>query len=167
MLLNWMKGTKNKLPILLCLLVLLGVICLCVHIIINNNKSDQDIYYKKMISLSETSGKVNMSDVFDFEFDKAYVANEPYADEKYFLEKLGVSSALDIPTLESGGFGRILFIKNNEVIYDFIFEVTEISILKSSIKISDLESGFYVSSESKIKITCKNIDEKVIQLDFD
>ena len=83
-----------------------------------------------MLQLFETSDKLIVKDVFDFDFDQAYVSDAVYADDKYFLEKLNIETTIDIPTLETGAHNRVLFIKDNKIIYDFIYQMYEIRVFE-------------------------------------
>ena len=65
----------------------------------------------------------------------AFVAEEIYGDEKYFLKKLDVDTDVDIPMLETGAHNRILFIKDNRIIYDFIYDMEKIHILEKGINV--------------------------------
>lgn len=142
-----MKETKmNYLIIGFFVLLLLFFLLFGIIFVKYRNKRylDSNDYYEKMLLLSETSSELEMKEVFSFEFDKAYVANEPYGDEKYFLKKLDVDTAINIPTLETGAHSRILFIKDNRIIYDFVYEMGKISI-------SEVGIWVYPSSIMRLK----------------
>ena len=132
MLLHGMRGTKRSfmfITILVFIVILITFMCAC-----NQVRSLQyhgsEYYSEKMLQLFETSDKLIVKDVFDFDFDKAYVSDAVYADDKYFLEKLNVETTIDIPTLETGAHNRVLFIKDNKIIYDFIYQMYEIRVFE-------------------------------------
>ena len=161
MLFRGMKGTKIGFVVFLLVIILFALL---LSIIFAKRHYKQyltcDEYYKKMlISLKEPS-YLSVQDIFNFEFDWAYVANETYGDEKYFLKKLDVNTNINIPLLETGAHNRILFIKDNFIIYDFIYEIGEINIL---------ETGTTIFPDTTIILTqqsvCEN-RESVIQVDF-
>lgn len=131
----------NKKIFLLATMVFILVLLLVGKVFIDYNEKKQylappEIYYQKMISLLKTSNELSITDVFDFEFDKAYVAYEVYGDEEYFLKVLNVDNNVDIPTLESGAKNRIFFVKDNELVYDFIYEMHIINISETGVWIS-------------------------------
>ena len=84
-----------------------------------------------------------MGDIFDFDFDKAYVSDAVYGDEEYFIKKLDVNTNIEIRTLESGVHNRILFIKDNSIIYDFVYEMYQIPIS---------EKGIWIFQNTKLKM---------------
>ena len=81
-----------------------------------------------MYTLLEVTDTFTLADIVDFEFDKVYVASitEVYLGEEYFLEKLNASTTVDIPILDSGNHNRLLFIKDNVIVYDFVYPLEEI-----------------------------------------
>ena len=76
--------------------------------------SSDNEYYQKMLLLQETSDTAKVGDIFDFDFDEAYVASRPYGDGTSYLDKLGVETAVPLPSYDTGGHYRILFIKTNQ-----------------------------------------------------
>ena len=124
------------------------------------------VFHEKILSLHKTAKtepmKVTIDSVFNFDFDKAYVVNVKYvyADEEYFTETLGFKTNIDIPTLESGIHNRILFFKDDVIIYDFIYEIYKLKIKETEI---------WIYPNTTIAFTQHNfIDEKndFIQLEF-
>ena len=160
------RGTKvtNKSGLLIVFCVFFVFLLLLLIIILTNHKKKQNLdtnnYYEKLFLLLETSNELMVKDVFDFKFDKAYVANEIYGDEEYFLKELGVDTNINIPTLESGAYSRILFIKDDRIIYDFVYEMEKLCVLKT---------GIWIFPNTTIILTQQNsIDngEAVIQIDL-
>ena len=145
MLLNGMKVTK-KVFLITVFSVLVGLACLLLSRVFISCKNEQNPdcdYYTKMLLLLETSSEFKMQEVFDFEFDKVYVAYEVYGDEKSFVNKLGVETDVDIPVLESGGHCRMLFVKNNKIIYDFVYEKSKLCVH---------EAGMWVYPDTAVKM---------------
>lgn len=108
-----------------------------------------DVYYQKMLSSLKTSNEVAITDVFDFEFDKAYVVHrvtEAYADQEYFLKTLKLDKKVFIPTLEYEGVNRILFVKDNKLVYDFIYETHTIDINELG------ETGVWITPDAILKM---------------
>lgn len=105
----------------------LSVIFLCFYLLTSCTfqRSSED-YYADMLLQYEKTDKFTFSDVFEFDFDKAYIihtTDEVYGDKEYFLEALNVTSTLELQELPNGGMGRVLFVKDNCIIYDFIYDV--------------------------------------------
>lgn len=164
MLLCGMRVTKKRV-LLISFLVFIVLFFLLLIIIFSNYRKkrylDSNDYYERMLMLLETSSELKIKDVFDFEFDRAYVTYETYGDEKYFLKELNVDTNVDIPTLETGAHNRILFIKDDRIIYDFIYEMNKICILKT---------GIWVVQDTTIILMQQNSSDKgesIIQIDFD
>lgn len=164
MFLNGMRATKKIILLMLISLLILLLFLLVIIISANcGNKQyrESNDYYERMLLLLETSNELKMNDLFNFEFDKAYIANETYGDEKYFLKELGVDTNIDILTLESGAHNRILFVKNNIIIYDFIYETEKICIT---------ETGNWVFPDTTIILSQENLDgtkDSIVQMSFD
>lgn len=150
------KAIKVCLLIVLLLLVVLSLVCInsYTHELDKQNHVTQN-YYAKLQSLLESSDDKALKDAFVFDFDRAYVAktgDETYADEEYFLKKLDVTTNVDIRMLESESLGRVLFIKNNCIIYDFVYELDRINILTT---------GVQVYPNSTLQLTKQDIDNAV------
>ncbi len=163
MLLCGMRVTKKRV-LLISFLVFIVLFFLLLIILFSIYKEerylDSNDYYERMLLSLETSSELKMKDVFEFEFDKAYVAYETYGDEKYFLKELNVDTNVDIPILESGAQNRILFINDDKIIYDFIYEMSEICIP---------ETGIWVVQDTTLILTQQNSSDKgksIIQIDF-
>ena len=129
MLLIGMRATKKyTFAFVLFICICLLIVSLSVIIKLYNEKHyhEPKLYCDKILSLIEKSKTLTISDVFDFDFDKAYISDAIYGDEEYFLKELNVNTSINIPTLESGVHNRILFIKDDMIIYDFVYEMYEI-----------------------------------------
>ena len=109
----------------------------------------EEQYCEKILSLAETQTEIAMADVFQFEFDKAYISHpdEAYADEEYFVEKLKVKDTIAIRLFEHENSGRILFVKDDAIIYDFVCFHPQLLI-----KIFT-ENGVWVSPETAWEVT--------------
>ena len=118
--------------------------------------------YKAMCTLLGTSKELTVADVFEFDFDKAYVAHETeelYGDEEYFLKELNVDSNIPLARLETGGHNRILFIKNDVIVYEFAYDILKVRIV---------ETGIWIFPDTPLVLTQQNGDNKesVVQIDF-
>ncbi len=151
MLFNGMRVTKKRLflcvfSLLLILIFIFGILCRVNKININYF-ADSELYCEKVVSLLKTREDFMLSEVFEFDFDKAYVSEDVYGDEQYFIEKLGVDTNIDILTLETGAHNRILFIKDNTIIYDFQYEMSVIF---------PVESGVWIYPDTEISYAEEN-----------
>ena len=115
-------------------------------------------YYDLLLSLQETSGTARVGDVFDFDFDEAYVVSTSYGDEAYYLEVFGVTTAVPIYSWETGGHYRIFFVKDKCIIYDFVYNIKKIDTHEKGMTIypdtiMHLTEEFYGDSDSYVLIT--------------
>ena len=99
-----------------------------------------------------------VGDVFDFDFDEAYVVSTSYGDEAYYLEVFGVTTAVPIYSWETGGHYRIFFVKDKCIIYDFVYDITKIDTHEKGMTIypdtiMHLTEEFYGDSASCVLIT--------------
>lgn len=164
MLFRGMKAT-NKSGLVIAVFIFLVLLLSLLVIFTNHQKKqhrDPNDYCERLFLLLETSTELMLKDVFDFAFDKAYLAtaDEIYGDEEYFLKKLDVDTNIDIPILESGAHSRILFIKDNRIIYDFVYETEKVCVLKT---------GIWAFPNTTIILTQQNsiyTGENVIQIDL-
>lgn len=164
MLLCGMRVTKKKCILTFVLLTLCLVLLGCVLFV---RHSQQWYYnfendYKAMCTLLETSKELTVADVFEFDFDKAYVAHETeelYGDEEYFLKELNVDSNIPLARLETGGHNRILFIKNDVIVYEFAYDILKVRIV---------ETGIWIFPDTPMVLTQQNGDNKepIVQIDF-
>ena len=120
--------------------------------------SAENEYYQKMLLLQETSDTARVGDVFDFDFDEAYVASRPYGDGTSYLDQLGVETAVPLPSYDTGGHYRILFIKDQCVIYDFVYCINQVDTLQKDVMIypdstMTFTTEFYPSGNSFLRIT--------------
>ena len=84
-----------------------------------------------MLLMCAETDEFTFSEIFEFEFDRAYIihtTDEVYGDKEYFLETLNVTSALELQELPSGGMGRVLFVKDDCIIYDFVYDISYLNI---------------------------------------
>lgn len=102
-------------------------------------------YNDKLLSVMEDEREVKLSEIFDFEFDSAYLSvpiYESYAEKDYFLELLDAQTKLRIDSLDYEGFARILFIKDKTIIYDFHYD---------SLDYVFTQTGILVNADTEIK----------------
>lgn len=108
-------------------------------------------YNDKLLSVIEDEKEVSLSEVFDFEFDSAYLSvpiYESYAEKDYFLELLDAQTKLRIDSLDSEGFARILFIKDKTIIYDFRYVILDYVFTQTGILVNaDTEIKYLESNE--------------------
>lgn len=118
----------------------------------------KDEYLQKMLLLQETSDTVRVGDVFDFDFDEAYVVSGPYGDETFYPDRLGVETAVPIPRWDTEVHYRILFIKDQCIIYDFVYYIFTVDTLQKDVMIypdttMTFTTEFYPSGKSFLRIT--------------
>lgn len=118
----------------------------------------KDEYLLNMLLMQETSNTVRVGDVFEFDFDEAYVVSGPYGDETFYSDQLGVETAVPIPRWETEVHYRILFIKDQCIIYDFVYDIRTIDTLQKDVMIypdttMTFTTEFYPSGNSFLRIT--------------
>jgi hypothetical protein len=118
----------------------------------------KDEYLAKMLLLQETSDAVRVGEVFDFDFDEAYVVSEPYGDEALYLNKLDIETSVPIFRWETGAHYRILFIKDKCIIYDFVYCINQVDTLQKDVMIypdttMTFTTEYYSSGVSFLRIT--------------
>lgn len=125
--------------ILLTVIIMAGVIFCLVFLWQLPNPPVQDppleYYYEQLQDLQETTDSLTVGDVFEFEFDEAYVYEHPYGDEALFLKELNVETAVPLFQWDSGRHFRIFFIKDRCIIYDFVYDTMQINTAKKGITI--------------------------------
>lgn len=94
-----------------------------------------EYYYEQLQSVQDTSEPLTVGDVFEFDFDEAYVYEHPYGDEALFLNELNVETAVPLRQWDTGRHFRIFFIKDRCIIYDFVYDTTQIDTVKKGITI--------------------------------
>ena len=141
------RGVKNKLVCLsiVLLVVIVAVSALSIFLLHQWIKAEfpqppkqdpsPEEYIEKMLLLQQTSDTVRVANVFDFDFDEAYVVYEPYGDEKYYLDKFEVETNVPIFQWDSGRHYRIFFIKNQCIIYDFVYNRNIVDMLQKDVTI--------------------------------
>ena len=117
---------------------------------------NNDYYNEKILSVIEEEKEVKLSEIFDFEFDSAYLSVpvfESYSDKDHFLDLLDVESKLKINSLDSEGFARILFIKDKTIIYDFRYVILDYVFTQTGILVNaDTEIKYLESNEYNIPV---------------
>lgn len=94
-----------------------------------------EYYYEQLRSMQDTSEPLTVGDVFEFDFDEACVYEHPYGNEALFLNELNVETAVPLRQWDSGRHFRIFFIKDRCIIYDFVYDTTQIDTVKKGITI--------------------------------
>ena len=139
--------------------MVLSIFMLCAAFTACGVGRNNDYYNEKILSVIEEEKEVKLSEIFDFEFDSAYLSVptfESYADKDHFLDLLDVESKLKINSLDSEGFARILFIKDKTIIYDFRYVILDYVFT---------QTGILVNADTKIKYLESNeFNRPVIQI---
>lgn len=130
--------------------VTLSILMLCTAFTSCGVGRSNNYYNDKLLSVIEDEKEVSLSEIFDFEFDSAYLSvplYESYAEKDYFLELLDAQTKLRIDSLDSEGFARILFIKDKTIIYDFQYETLDYVFSQTGILINDDTQIKYLESD--------------------
>ena len=110
-------------------------------------------YYKKMYDLLEEKDSITLTDVVDFEFDKAYIGalTEIYYDGDSLSEKLNLESAVDIVPLDSDGLNRIIFVKDGVIVCELVYPRSEIAFSDSS----NPSDGIWLTPYTEIRVVLR------------
>lgn len=158
MLLSGMNNDTKKINIKrLCLLIAIGV--LITFIFFSCKNKSNSFYQEKITKLLDTSDTVTLSDIFDFDFDCVYSSEpiyESYWEQESFLKKLNVETDINLYSLDYESRARLLFIKDDTIIYDFKYDILmwEFS-----------ETGIFLYPETELTFGEKNdFGKAVIQI---
>ena len=106
--------------------------------------------------LCDESKVYTVSDLFKFEFDRAYINERAavYSNAESFERDLGLKIDTHIRQMESGVHNHILFVKNDTIIYDYVYSTlkiefteTDIWIYPDTVLTAELTRGDYVNAE--------------------
>lgn len=129
------------------LVVLISVNIFCI------NKGSN--YAEKMKSMLLKHNTIKVSDVFSFEFEKAFIFDDPYISGDGFAEKYGFD--ISIHQVDAGvteGIQRIVFVdKDDSYVYEFKCNI-------ENIKISEL--GMIIYPETPISLLSHEINNTMI-----
>ncbi len=67
-----------------------------------------------------------LSNVFDFDFDKAFVISEIYSKQNDLLTLYNLTTVVNIDDITNDINRRILFIKDNTVVYDYVYSINDL-----------------------------------------
>ncbi|MBQ7821277.1 MAG: hypothetical protein IJ391_03240 [Clostridia bacterium] len=87
-------------------------------------KDNGDEHYTKKIKSLKPGESITVSEIFDFEFDRAYVFDEPYIPGEHLAEIYNLDISIDEGKVDSvtDNCGRIVFVdKNGEYIYHYVY----------------------------------------------
>lgn len=143
--------TKKRITITTIVALLLIILIILIEKACIYNKDNsvyKNKYYENFYRHIEYMDSILMTEIVDFEFDKIYVASitEIYLSEEYFTDKLNTYSLVDIPVLNSGNHNRLLFIRDNVIVYDFVYPMFEIYFA---------DEVTWITSEDSIKVLLK------------
>ena len=82
-------------------------------------------YYDKIKSFDQE--KIKLNEIFDFEWDSAFVQDDANESQKSLNEKLGFEANISILDVWWGFPKRIIFISNNEVVFEFKYDLNYLS----------------------------------------
>lgn len=99
-------------------------------IIVNNVPKNCDYYQEKIILNLNDNSELKVSNIFDFDFDRAYVFKDSYISGEGFAEYYNIDISID--EVEATGheyMRRIVFVdKNGDFVYNFTFRSYELNV---------------------------------------
>lgn len=148
------KITGMVLSVVICIFFLVIVIfSLFYDYIPNENKIRQD-YIDKMINLLNKETKIKVNDVFEFEFNRAYVFDDCYLSGEDFASYYELD--ISIEEVETGlqeYNNRIVFVDDQgEFIYEFVYE---------SYILNPYEDGMIIYPDTELEL-CESKENDVI-----
>ena len=110
---------KNRLTILFVVLFI-GIIS--AGYLFFNFEEDKytKIIRQNIIKLKEENRTAKFAEIIPFEWDKAFVIEDPYASNKAIEEIVGVKTNLD--RFETELFRRIIFLNKGKFIFDYVYD---------------------------------------------
>ena len=156
-----MKSEKNNIiKLSVFVLAVLALIFVGVNVAVEClvPKLPGEKYYKKMYGLLKEKDSITLTEVVDFEFDKAYIGalEEIYYDGDSLSEKLNLESAINIVPLDSDNINRILFVKDGIVICELVYPRFEIHFEEED----DSSAGEWITPQTQIKVISRD-DERI------
>lgn len=122
---------KRKWPVVVAILAVVGVLqtALCVGGLYHFLKwyfdpyIDPNGYDEQMVTALEHSNTITLSDIFEIEFDQAYICDytDAYSSQEQILGKLEITSDVEIRQWYSDTASRILLVNDGVVVYDFCY----------------------------------------------
>ncbi len=84
-------------------------------------RKDSDYYREKLEDMLISENQIKLKDVFDFEFEKAYVFKDSYIDGAMFAEKYNLELNInDVKETYHETIRRIIFTdKDNNLVFEF------------------------------------------------
>lgn len=134
---------SKKVKLIMVAILLLGIAYIVYGIIHFN-----DIYdtLTNGIANSENDSVISLKDYTKFKWDEAYIFKDPYISGEGIDRMVGFKTGLK--RNNSDFHRRIVFIRNNKVVYDYTYMISRIE-FKSSI-IIDYKDTFKVKKKGKL-----------------
>ncbi len=104
-------------------LVLVAIGILYIGIFSRNKEKASDQIKERLINFQKENNEFIMEDITPFNWDRAYVVDKPFIGEEHLDKILGIDT--NLKRLDIDRLRRIVFIENDEVVYDFVYLITE------------------------------------------
>ena len=118
-----------------------------------NNAEGANLDYYNKIESSIKNNKIVFEEVFTFEWDKLYIQESPRMDEKELSDVLGFDCNL-APLEDWFGYPyRVLFIKDQKIVYDFQYDIAYLDFEVKNIIVKKEDANFYIVRKRPITLT--------------
>lgn len=111
---------------------------------------------KRIFSAAEGSKYIKLSDITPFEWDKAYIIEDSYSGGENLDKIVGVECGLQ--RLNVDWKKSIVFIRDNQFVFDYIYSSTKIMFLDLGKSIGKTECNFVITRNENEVITLKLVD---------
>ena len=106
-------------------LLLLSTLCLLLTSCTASETDPNDTYTQKIHQKLANGESFLLGDIFEFEFDEAYVIPELYSTGDSLLKKYHLSSSIELKDIIYYETTRILFLKDGCVVFDYGYSLAE------------------------------------------
>lgn len=148
------KRTRNIL-ILLVGLVLIG--CVVVLLTISEKTDDtSEIIEHKINKIRNENRAAKFSELTPFDWDKAFILEDPFYDQEKIDEIVGVNCNLN--RLETDINRRIVFVNDGKFVFDYIYDVREYRYSPSGTITLNNNSTIHTEYEGSSKVIVLNVE---------
>ena len=122
-------GSKRKVIVCVCtVLLLISAIVIIRCTILKENTS----YGDKLLLIMREQEESTVSDIFSFEFDKAYIFNDSYISGEGLAKRYNLNISIDeVKSGVSENIQRIVFVnKKGDFVYEFKCDTSEVILLE-------------------------------------
>jgi hypothetical protein len=152
MVVNLIMKHKREKSIFIVIITTIVVIAICIFFY-NIKYNFTSIMNKNIENASEKGQFLYLSNVTPFEWDKAFVLEDPYIGGDAIDKIVGVKC--NVKRIDVDFIRRIVFVKDNKFIYDFLYNYTDISFTPLGIIIDKDDCKFRIEKSNSDRLLLK------------